>query len=244
LAAIPAAILVGLSKGGLPIVGMLSVPVLALVISPVEAAALLLPIFVVSDMFGLYAYRHQFSKELLILLTPAGIAGVAVGWATSSIVPEAAVTLLVGIIGVAFCLNNYFRRHHTITAKAPGPIMGRFWGMVSGFTSFVSHSGAPPYQVYVLPLKLEKMVFAGTTTIFFAIINAVKLIPYWALGTLNISNLKIAVWLIPPAVLATFAGVRLTKILPERTFFIAVQIALFVISLKLILDGAKGLWPH
>ena len=181
LAAIPAAILVGLSKGGLPVVGMLGVPLLSLVISPVESAALLLPIYVITDMFGLYAYRHKFDRKNLMILIPAGIFGIFIGWATSSIVPEAAVTLLVGLIGIVFCLNNFFRRNHEMQAKPPKLGAGLFWGMVSGFTSFVSHSGAPPYQVFVLPQRLEKMVYAGTTTIMFAAINAVKLIPYWAL---------------------------------------------------------------
>ena len=147
LAAVPASILVGLSKGGLPVVGMLGVPVLSLVISPVESAALLLPIYVISDMFGLYAYRHKFDKSNLLLLTPAAILGVFIGWATSSLVPEAAVTLLVGMIGIVFCLNNFLRRHHSIPAKTPKVSEGIFWGALAGFTSFVSHSGAPPYQV-------------------------------------------------------------------------------------------------
>ena len=61
-AAVVAAILVGMSKGGLPVVGMLGVPVLSLAISPVAAAGLLLPVFVLSDMFGLYAYRQAFDR--------------------------------------------------------------------------------------------------------------------------------------------------------------------------------------
>ena len=59
---------------------------------------------------------------------------------------------------------------------------GLFWGTIAGFTSFVSHSGGPPYQVYTLPLKMKRTVFAGTATIAFAYINAVKLIPYFFLG--------------------------------------------------------------
>ena len=240
-AAIPAAILVGLSKGGLPVVGMLGVPLLSLVISPVESAALLLPIYVITDMFGLYAYRHQFDRNNLLLLIPAGILGVFIGWATSSIVPEEAVTLLVGCIGIAFCANNFLRRNHELKAKQPNLASGLFWGTISGFTSFVSHSGAPPYQIYVLPQRLEKMVYAGTTTIMFAAINAVKLIPYWALGTLTFGNLKIAATLMPIAVLATLSGVRAVKIIPERPFFILVQTALFIVSIKLVYDGLHGL---
>jgi uncharacterized membrane protein YfcA len=111
---------------------------------------------------------------------------------------------------------------------------------VSGFTSFVSHAGAPPYQMYVLPQRLEKMVYAGTTTILFAVVNAVKLVPYWALGQLSFDNLKLAAWLLPGAIAATFAGVWLVKIIPTSLFYRLVIIALFLVSLKLVADAAIG----
>ncbi len=83
---------------------------------------------------------------------------------------------------------------------------GLFWGTITGFTSFVSHSGGPPYQVYTLPLGMPKAMFAGTSTIAFAYVNAIKLIPYWALGQINLGSLGIAVWLAVPASLAVFGG--------------------------------------
>ena len=74
-----AALLVGLSKGGLTMAGALGTPLLATVMSPVKAAALLLPIFVVSDWFGLYAYRRHFDRRNLWILIPAGIVGIGIG---------------------------------------------------------------------------------------------------------------------------------------------------------------------
>ncbi|MDX5350382.1 MAG: sulfite exporter TauE/SafE family protein, partial [Paracoccaceae bacterium] len=214
-----AAALVGMSKGGVPVVGMLGVPVLALVINPVTAAGLLLPVYVVSDIFGLYAYRHAWDARVLAIVVPGAVVGIAVGWATASVVPEAAVTLLVGVIGLVFAANNLLRKPAVVVPKRAEVAPGLFWGGLAGFTSFVSHAGAPPYQVYTLPLGLTKAVFAGTTTITFAIINAVKLIPYYALGQLNPANLKAAAVLAMPAVIAVFAGVRLVQLMPERLFF-------------------------
>jgi uncharacterized membrane protein YfcA len=241
LAAVVAAALVGMGKGGVPIVGMLAVPVMALVMNPVMAAGMLLPVYVVSDLFGLYAYRHAFDRRVLAILVPGAIAGIGLGWATASVVPEAAVTLLVGVIGLAFALNLILRRPVLAEAKRAEVAPGLFWGAVTGFTSFVSHAGAPPYQVYTLPLGMAKAVFAGTSTIAFAIINAVKLVPYYALGQLGLENLEMAAILAIPAVIAVFAGVRLVTVMPERLFFRLVTWALLLISLKLIWDGAKGL---
>ena len=236
-----AAVLVGLSKGGLPVVGILSVPLMSLVMSPVTAAGLLLPIYVISDMFGLYAYRRAFDGRVLAITVPAMIFGVGIGWATASVVSEAWVTLVMGVIGAAFAANLLLRRGPPLAARPKNIAPGVFWGGVAGFTSFVSHAGGPPFQMYVLPLKLEKAVFAGTATIAFAIVNAVKLIPYYALGQLTLASLEKAAILAVPASMAVFAGVWLVKIIPEKLFFRLISWALLAISIKLIWDGAHGI---
>lgn len=241
LAAGVAATLVGMSKGGVPMVAMLSVPIMALVMSPVVAAGLLLPVYVVSDMFGLYAYRHAFDRRVLAIVIPGAVVGIGTGWATASLVPESAVTLVVGIIGFAFALNLILRRPVVAEPKRAEVAPGLFWSAIAGFTSFVSHAGAPPYQVYTLPLGMTKAVFAGTTTIAFAAINLVKLVPYYALGQLNVGNLKVAAVLSVPAAIAVFVGLRVVAVLPERLFFRLVIWALLLISVKLIWDGARGL---
>ncbi len=239
--AVIAASVVGMGKGGVPIVGMLAVPLMALVMNPVMAAGMLLPVYVVSDMFGLYAYRHAFNPRVLTVFLPGAVVGIGIGWATASLVPEAAVTLMVGVIGLAFGLNLLLRRPVVIEAKRAEVAPGLFWGTVTGFTSFVSHAGAPPYQVYTLPLGMTKAVFAGTSTIAFAVINGVKLVPYYALGQLSLANLKVAAVMAVPAALAVFAGVRLVKVMPEKVFFRLVTWALLLISVKLLWDGVRGL---
>ena len=238
--AVLAAVMVGMGKGGLPVVGMLGVPVLSLVISPLTAAGLLLPVYVVSDMFGLWAYRKEFDTRVLAILLPGAVVGIGVGWATASVVPEAWVTVMVGVIGLVFSLNLILRPKVDAAPRRAEVGPGLFWGAVTGFTSFVSHAGAPPYQVYTLPLKMTKTVFAGTSTIAFAVINAVKLVPYWALGQLSPQNLHVAVLLMPAAAGAVFAGVRLVRVLPEALFFRLVTWALLAISVKLIWDGLSG----
>lgn len=240
VAAVLAAVFVGLSKGGWSTVGILGVPVMSLVMSPLQAAGLLLPVYVVSDLFGIWAYRRAFDAKLLRLLVPAGLAGTVLGWATASLVSERAVTGLVGAIGLAFALNVLLRRTDHLPARPMRVLPGYFWGGVAGFTSFISHAGAPPYQVYVLPLKLKKEVFAGTTTILFATLNASKLLPYWQLGQLNPASMEIAAALFVPAVIAVFVGYRLVKIVPTKAFYAIVTWALLLVSVKLLWDAGFG----
>lgn len=240
--AVVSAFVVGLSKGGLPSVGTLAVPLLALVISPVTAAALLLPIFVASDMVGLYLYRRDYSARNLAILTPAAIVGVAIGWYFSASLSSVFIGMLVGAVGVLFCLNAWFgeryRAARVRSADVPG---GVFWGVLTGLTSFVSHSGAPPFQMYVLPQRLEKMTFAGTSTILFTIVNAVKLVPYWQLNQFSHFDAPLVLGLAVPAIIGTIAGRQLTRMLPDGLFFRLIQITLLLLSLKLIRDYIASL---
>jgi uncharacterized membrane protein YfcA len=208
--------------------------------SPIAAAGMLLPVYIVSDMFGVYAYRREFSRRNLAILLPASALGVGIGWATASIVSEPLVMLLVGIVGLSFCLYRWFWSGGKIPKPADVP-RGIFWGALSGFTSFVSHAGAPPYQMYVVPQRLPKMVYAGTSTLLFAAINVMKLPPYWALGQLGSGNLQVAAALLPVAIAGTFLGVWLTRRIPELIFYRVVVAALFLLSLKLVFDGVTGL---
>jgi uncharacterized membrane protein YfcA len=236
------AIFVGLSKGGLPAIGSLSVPMLSLTMSPVKAAALLLPVYVISDWVGLYLYRHSYSKPNLRILIPAAIGGVAFGWATASLFPEDVLKLLIGLMGLGFCLNSWFFRLADMPATRPDVPRGLFWGALSGFTSFVSHAGAPPFQIYVLPQRLDKLSFAGTSTILFAIVNAAKIVPYWQLGQFAPGSLRTGLMLLPAAIAGTIAGALLTRVIPDQLFFRLVQAALFAVSLKLAYDGGGRLF--
>jgi uncharacterized membrane protein YfcA len=110
------------------------------------------------------------------------------------------------------------------------------WGSLSGFTSFISHAGGPPFQVYLLPQKLPKLVFAGTSTLFFAVINLVKLGPYHALQPYGPNELMGALVLIPFALVGTVAGAYLTRKIADDWFFKWVQVGLLAISVKLIMD--------
>ena len=232
-----ASLFIGLSKGGLPAIAMLSVPLLSLSMSPLTAAALLLPIYILSDMVGVWLYRREYSASNIRILIPAGVLGVLIGWATAAYVSDTMVSLLIGVMGVSFCLYTWLFKRANSAATVASTRKGLFWGTLSGFTSFVSHAGAPPFQIYMLPQQLPKMVFAGTTTIVFTVVNLAKIIPYSNLQPYSLSTLKVSVYLLPIAAIGTVVGRQLIQRLSEKWFFLAVQIALFLISIRLIING-------
>lgn len=238
--AVIAAIAVGLSKGGLAMVAVLSVPLLSLVMSPVQAAGVLLPVYIISDMGGLMAYWRHADWGVLKKLWPGAVFGIWIGWLTASIVPVEGVELIVGLIGLAFALTALLRRPPEGPPQPARLAPGTFWGAIAGYTSFVSHSGAAPYQVFTQPLRLSPLAYAGTTTVFFAVVNAIKLIPYAALGQLSPGNLGIAAILTPVALFSVWLGVRLIRIIPQKLFYRLITWGLLLISLRLIWQALAG----
>jgi len=230
-----AALLVGLSKGGLPSVGMLAVPLLSLFMPPMKAAVLLLPIYVISDVVSVWLYRKDFSLPNLKILVPAGLLGVFIGWLTASFTSESAVKLMIGCMGVGFCLNTWLRKTPK-EKQAADTKKGWLWGTLSGFTSFISHAGGPPFQIYVLPQRLPKVQFAGTATLLFAVINAAKILPYQLLQPYSYDDLMRAADLVPFALIGTVLGAYITKKIADIWFYRLVQTGLFIVSLKLIAD--------
>jgi uncharacterized protein len=115
---------------------------------------------------------------------------------------------------------------------------GIFWGTVAGFTSTLSQAGGPPFQVYVLPQRMPKLTLVGTYTIYFAVLNVLKIVPYFALGQFSTANLASSIVLLPVAVAANFLGIWLVRRTPTGLFYQIAYVLIFLISLELIRSGA------
>lgn len=239
---------VGLAKSGLlGSLGLVGVPLLSLVMPAREAAGMLLPLLVIMDLIGLVAFRREFDPRNVKILLVGGIAGTLVGWVLWSVITDAEVLLIVGVLTLLFCLDAlvpWRRNLMPATAAATGPSVpwGIFWGTLSGVTSFISHTGGPPAQVYLLPQKLAPNIYSGTTVVFFAAINMAKLVPYYFLGQLSVANLETAAWLVPVAIASMLVGVLLVRRVNARFFYQLAYVLVFIVALKLIYDGWSGMF--
>ena len=242
-AAIPAVVLVGLSKGGFGgAMALLGVPLMALAMPPVQAAAILLPILLVMDAVSLWSWRGWFDRTTLVRMLPGAVFGIFIGWLTATMVEEAAVRLLVGIVALAFVLRYWTQaRAGAVPARPHRTLPALFWSSIAGFTSFVAHAGGPPYQVYTMPLKLDPKLFTGTSVVFFAIVNVIKLVPYFALGQFDTTNLTASAIMVPVAIASTFAGAAIVKRMRAEIFYPFMYVMVFLVSLKLVWDGVTGL---
>jgi len=244
-AAVPAVILVGLSKGGFGgAVGFVGVPLMALAMSPVQAAAILLPILILMDGVSLWSWRGVYDRALLWSMMPGAMVGIGIGWLTATMVTADMVRLIVGAVAIVFVLRWIYQqiRHGVGHVVAPNRIAAAFWSLVSGFTSFVAHVGGPPFQVYALPLRLDPKVLTGTSAILFAVMNAVKLVPYFALGQFDSSNLLASAVLMPIAPLGTIAGAWLVRRMRPEIFYPFTYATVALIAVKLLWDGLAQLF--
>lgn len=239
LLSIPAVLIIGISKGGFGGgLGVIAVPMMSLIMSPAEAAGVLLPILCFMDLLSLWKYRGHMHWPNLVILLPAAVLGIVIGTFTFRYLDEHHLKLLIGILALLFVLNQWLRPAQKIhrVSKPLG------WGMgaLAGFTSFIAHAGGPPVNMYLLPQRLDRTLFVGTTVIFFTVVNYVKLIPYYWLGQLSNTNLTLSLLLVPAAVVGVWMGIWLHQRLNDRLFYQICYSLLAVLSLKLIWDGVTG----
>ena len=240
IVAVPAVLLFGISKGGFGGgLGTVAVPAMALVISPVQAAGILLPLLCAMDIFSVWKYRGRWVRSELTVMVPASLVGIGVGALLFGYMSTAVVKLVVGVVAVVFTLNYAIGRFSVGSERqADFPrSAGSLGGAVGGFTSFVAHAGGPPVNMYLLRRPLDRTQFVATTVLLFAVINYVKLIPYAWLGQLSISNLATSAVLMPLAPLGVLIGVYLHDRVSDRLFFGIVYVLLFAVGSKLIFDG-------
>lgn len=239
-AGIPAVILVGLSKGGLGgAMGFVGVPLLALVMPPVQAAAILLPILILMDVVSLWTWRGVYDKPLLRSFLPGAVVGLGIGWLTAALVTASMIRFMVGVVAAVFVgqwLMMIVRDKVIVPAK-PNTVLASLWATVSGFTSFIAHVGGPPFQVYAMPLRLDPKVFTGTSVILFAVMNAIKVVPYFMLGEFDRGNLLAAAVLLPFAPLATLVGAWGVRRMRPAFFYNFSYVTVGLIALKLLYDG-------
>jgi uncharacterized membrane protein YfcA len=239
--AIPAVVLLGLAKGGLSGLGNLATPLLALAIGPVKAAAILLPLMIIQDAAGVWAFRRNFDAGILKLMVPASAVGIFLGFALARFVSTAAVELAVGLVSILFATRQLWIQFHGIQSRPAGPIFGAACGVVAGFTSQVAHAGGPPFQMYVMPKRLRHDIFVGTTAIFFAITNWLKVPAYIALGQFTRETWLLDLVMLPIAVISTLAGVALVRRVSSKVFYTGAYILLLPVGAKLTWDGLSGL---
>lgn len=218
---------------------MVAVPMLSLVISPVAAAAILLPVLCLMDLFALRGFRGKFDLTVIKPILPAALVGVIAGALTFHLMSERSIKLMIALLTFLFCFDALIKalRKNKPEAKKPNVWRASLWSSLAGFTSFSVHAGGPPLNMYLLPLRLHKSLYVSTTVVFFTFINYVKLIPYFSLGLFSTDILLTALVLTPIAPVGIWLGIYMHNRLDEKLFYQLCYAFLFLTGLKLGYDA-------
>lgn len=235
-------IIIGISKSGLGGgLGQLTVPVMTIFISPLEAVAIMLPILCTIDFLNIWGYRKHWRKDFLLVMIPGAVVGVAIGGLTFKYVDDSYIRLLLGVLSLFFAFS-YFRQKKAVTVEGRRAVLfGTFCGTLSGFTSTVAHAGGGPIKMFLLPQRLDKRIFVGTQVYFFFLVNQMKIWPYFWLGQFTPESLSFSAMLLPAIPIGMWIGYKLVDIVKPETFYKIVYAVLFLAGCKLIYDGLAGL---
>ena len=208
---------------------------MALVMSPITAAAILLPVLLVMDVVAMYIYWNKWDLKNIKIILPSAMIGILIGSITFSFTSEDSIRIIIGCIAIIFIILSFLQQNNQLVK--PTKKKGIFWSLIGGYTSFIIHSGGTPVNFFLLPQKLDKTVYVATMTLAFLIINIVKLLPYYLLDQLVFSNLKVSLILSPLAPISIYLGYYLHKKINDKTFYLFIYFFLALGGIKLIYDG-------
>lgn len=242
--------MLGLAKGGFSGAGAAALPLVALAISPVQAAAILLPILIVQDIVGVGAFWRSWDKRILAITLPGAVIGIYLGYILAAKISPMVILGVLGAISILFALYRLWLTHgggarlatqSTPKADAADAVVGLFTGIASGFTSQVAHAGQPPLQLWVLPKHLPRDVLVGTTAIYFAVVNWLKVPAYFALQQFTPGNLLTAAALLPLSIVSTIAGVWLVRRVDAERFYTIIYLLMIVVGFGLLWEASSAL---
>jgi uncharacterized protein len=231
-----AALIIGLGKGGIAGIGALVTPLLAMSMSTSTAIGNTLPLLIIADMFALRTYWGKWDKRQVWLLLPAAVVGILLGTTVLVSLQEhdAILRKMLGLITLGLLVYKFTSDRLARVQYVPHPWHGYLAGAATGFMSALAHQGGPPYISYMVLQKLKPVAFAGTTTLFFASVNLIKLPGFLLTGVLNMQRLVSIAWALPLIPLGVWLGKQFINWVSPEVFEVVLVIAMFGLAMILL----------
>jgi hypothetical protein len=239
ITAVLAVVLVGIAKAGFGGgVGVIATPLMALTIPVTDAAALMLPLLIIIDIITVRHYYNKYDKQSMRVLLPSAVAGIVLGALFFGVFSsnEQVLKIGIGLLALAFLAYQAGRGllNKVLVSHRPSLPVGIGLGALAGFASTLAHAGGPPVSIYLLPQGLPRVLFVGTSVVFFMVVNLIKLVPYAALGLLRVGNLTTVLILAPLGYIGVRIGLYLNKHFTDLWFTRLIYVLLFFTAIQLI----------
>ena len=244
------ATIMGLSKGGIPGAGNLTVALFALVFEDALGAAgialsvgLLLPVLISADLASTIIYRKHVEWSYVRRLLPYFLVGVIAGWwafdffkplERANALKVLIGTILLGITALRLFMQWICRNKEKDTVSIPqcyGPALG----ILGGIATMLANAAGPIAQFYLLAMKLPKYAFIGTSAWLFLIVNISKAPFMYELGILNHEIFYVSAWLFIPAITGALIAPKIVRYIRQDWFEIMVWFFIVVSGLRMII---------
>lgn len=230
------ALIIGLAKTGLPGVGIAAIPLVAMVIPARESTGLILPMLIVGDIFAVCFYHRHAVWGHLFKLIPFAVAGIVIGYYVMKVLPSRYFAPFIGVTILVMLGLNFWRIRRGENVSVPeGWWFPVCMGLTGGITTMMANAAGPIMVIYLLAMKLPKTEFIGTGAWFFLMVNCLKVPFSTGLGLINPDSLRFNLLLLPLIIIGALLGVRLARVVPEKTFNVLVQILAATMAIKLLI---------
>jgi uncharacterized membrane protein YfcA len=214
-------IFIGLTKAGIPSLGVLVVTVLMFVFPAKESIGILLPMLIIGDIFAVIYFRRNVVWKYLFSLMPWVLMGIAIGFFVLDIVNDEQLKPIIGILVLSLSILHVCRERfgEKFNQMLPHSIwFSIFMGILAGFTTMVGNAAGGIMVIYLLVKGLPKKEFIGTGAWFFMFVNVVKIPLYIYLGLITLESISLNVWFIPTILIGAYLGTKILPLLPQKTF--------------------------
>jgi hypothetical protein len=230
------AFVVGVSKTGLPGLGILHVPLMAMVLPARESTGILLGMLILGDLFAAGYYRRSAEWKHVLRLLPPALAGIVAGWGAMQHVTNRQLGPIIGVIVLGMLAINYWR---TRLRGPDAPVPTQWWfaamlGFLAGLTTMMANAAGPVMVIYLLAMRLPKFAFIGTSAWFFFVVNWLK-VPFSVnLNLITWDSLRLDLGMLPLIIAGSVAGIFYLQRIPQRDFNGLVQVLAAAAALKLL----------
>jgi uncharacterized membrane protein YfcA len=212
------AMLIGMSKVGVPGVSLIVIPALAMIFGGKPSTGLLLPMLMLADIFGVTYYHRHADWKNLIRMFPWALGGLFLGVWIGDIVNEYWFKKIISVL--VFLSLGLMLRKKKESLNYPN----RWWyaplmGILGGFATMMGNVAGPVFAIYLLAMDLPKSRFIGTTAWFFLIINFTKFpLQMFVWNNIKVDYILINLLLLPAIGIGAYLGILLVKRIPEQSY--------------------------
>lgn len=214
------AVLIGLTKTGIPGLGILVAALFANLMPAKQASGFVLPMLILGDVVAVWSYWRHADWRQLWRLMPWTALGVGIGWFAMSRIDDGQARLLVGIIVCTMTALHLWKRFrgHNPEPDSHGPWFAPLMGVLAGITTLVANAAGPLMTLYFLAMRFDKMGFIGTSAVFFFVLNLFKVPFMCQLGLIDFESVKTNLMLAVFVWGGAYAGRHILRRLPQRLF--------------------------